>query len=183
MAEAVHLRAADRAAVRWRNGGGWTWEVLASPPCAGWDAFDWRVSIAEIDRAGPFSPLPGVRRGLALLTGELVLDLSGPGETVTLCEASEAFWFNGARPVRAEPRGGPARVLNVMARGADIAASIDRIDGSDGHGAPTLLLAGRAQTALVGSDAWPLDALDALWVSAGTAWHLAGSAHAVRFRR
>ncbi|MCZ0993430.1 HutD family protein [Streptomyces noursei] len=52
------LRADGRAAVPWRNGGGLTREVAAHPPGAGWDAFAWRVSLAEVTRDGPYSRCP-----------------------------------------------------------------------------------------------------------------------------
>ncbi|NEE21462.1 HutD family protein, partial [Streptomyces sp. SID7499] len=40
------LRAADRAPVPWKNGGGIVREIATGPEDAGTDAFDWRVSLA-----------------------------------------------------------------------------------------------------------------------------------------
>src|SRR5690606_23181136 len=53
---------------RWRNGLGWTREIHAhrSDPAGDWT---WRLSIAEIERDGPFSAFPGVDRALVLLRG------------------------------------------------------------------------------------------------------------------
>jgi len=55
------LRAAERPALPWKNGGGVTREVAATPPGVIWVHFDWRVSIAEIHSAGPFFALSGHR--------------------------------------------------------------------------------------------------------------------------
>ncbi len=52
--------------VRWRNGAGWTREIHAEPSG---DAFDWRLSIAEIEQDAPFSVFPGIERELVLLSG------------------------------------------------------------------------------------------------------------------
>ena len=49
---------------RWRNGHGWTREVLRMPEAA--EDWDWRLSIAEIERDAPFSAFPGVERELVL---------------------------------------------------------------------------------------------------------------------
>lgn len=45
----------------WRNGLGVTTEVLVQPPDAS-AGFAWRISVATITRAGPFSPFPGYDR-------------------------------------------------------------------------------------------------------------------------
>jgi len=42
------LKAADRAAIPWKNGGGVTRDVIVSPAGATLENFDWRISIAEI---------------------------------------------------------------------------------------------------------------------------------------
>lgn len=54
------------ASTPWRNGGGATRELLAWP-----DPRDWaiRLSVAEVERDGPFSQFPGVRRWFAVLSG------------------------------------------------------------------------------------------------------------------
>ena len=67
------LPAAARAAVPWKNGGGLTREVAIHPPGSDLGTFEWRVSIAQVRAAGPFSSFPGVDRQLAVLAGELAL--------------------------------------------------------------------------------------------------------------
>ncbi|MBT2486997.1 HutD family protein [Streptomyces sp. ISL-96] len=63
------LRSADREAVAWKNGGGVTREIAAYPPNAGMADFDWRISLAEVERDGPFSAFPGVDRILTMAEG------------------------------------------------------------------------------------------------------------------
>jgi environmental stress-induced protein Ves len=54
----------------WRNGGGVTRELLAWPAGGQWQV---RVSVAEIETDGPFSPFPGIERWFAVLEGGGVL--------------------------------------------------------------------------------------------------------------
>ena len=63
----VALADARRAAAPWRNGGGVTRELLrlAARPATG----SVRVSVADIEADGPFSPFPGVERWFAVLRG------------------------------------------------------------------------------------------------------------------
>ena len=58
-------RAAYRRSV-WKNGGGVTHEIIRVP--AEGD-FHWRLSVAEIDRSGPFSDFTGYSRTMVLLAG------------------------------------------------------------------------------------------------------------------
>jgi environmental stress-induced protein Ves len=108
------LRAADRAATPWKNGGGVTREIAAWPRGAGLDAFDWRVSLADVAADGPFSAFPGVDRVLTVIGGEgLVLEVEG--RAVRL-EPGAPFAFPGEAGVMARLTAGPIRDLNVMVR-------------------------------------------------------------------
>ncbi|MBJ9881917.1 HutD family protein, partial [Burkholderia cenocepacia] len=66
---AALIRAADLVASPWKNGGGVTREIGAFPPGAALDAFAWRVSVADVGTAGPFSRFDGIDRTLVLLSG------------------------------------------------------------------------------------------------------------------
>jgi environmental stress-induced protein Ves len=112
---AVILRAADRSAVAWKNGGGLTREVAVHPPGSDFDNFDWRVSLAEVRHGGPFSLFPGVDRHLAVISGQLELAIAGR-DAVTLAPDSQALFFPGDVPAAAEPVQSPVRDLNVMTR-------------------------------------------------------------------
>ena len=54
---------ADVMPQAWRNGGGQTRELLAWPHGADWSV---RISLADIEADGPFSPFPGVQRWFAV---------------------------------------------------------------------------------------------------------------------
>ena len=99
---------------RWRNGGGWTRELLAWP-----DAGDWRVrvSVADIESDGPFSSFPGVQRFFAVLDGAGVeLTIDGVAQRVKRDE--EAVRFAGSAQTSCRLLDGPIRDLNLMVRSA-----------------------------------------------------------------
>ncbi|HEY0178198.1 MAG TPA: HutD family protein [Dokdonella sp.] len=109
------IGAAEYRRVRWKNDGGWTTE-LARDADAGGDAFRWRVSIAEIERDGPFSRFPGVERDLLLLDGAgLELEIDG-GPARRLAWRFERAHFAGEADVHCRLLGGPTRDFNVMVR-------------------------------------------------------------------
>jgi uncharacterized protein len=111
------LITADRQArMPWRNGRGETREVVAWPPGASLDTFAWRVSVATIDRSGPFSHFPGVSRTLALLSGTGVrLTVGGTRIELTRCLA--AATLRGEEEVHCELMGSTVQMFNVMVRG------------------------------------------------------------------
>ncbi|MGH8200006.1 MAG: HutD/Ves family protein [Steroidobacteraceae bacterium] len=62
----------------WRNGRGFTREIAREPAVG--DDFAWRLSLADIERDGDFSPYPGYRRALVLVAGNrLQLRFRGRG--------------------------------------------------------------------------------------------------------
>lgn len=98
----------------WRNGGGVTRELLAWPVGSGGD---WlvRVSVADIDRDGPFSPFPGVQRCFTVLEGAGVV-LGFAGADTQLTPDSPPLAFDGADAPGCRLLGGSTRDLNLMAR-------------------------------------------------------------------
>ena len=59
----------DYRSMPWKNGAGRTTEIAVHPAGAALDAFAWRVSIADVERDGPFSRFPGIDRTIVLLDG------------------------------------------------------------------------------------------------------------------
>lgn len=98
----------------WRNGGGVTRELLRLP--AGGDA-DWtlRISVADIDADGPFSPFAGVTRWFTVLAGAGVR-LRWPAHARDLRVGDPPLCFDGAEAPGCALLGGPTRDLNVMVR-------------------------------------------------------------------
>lgn len=124
------LRAADRIATPWKNGGGVTREVAAFPPGAGMDDFGWRISLADVAADGPFSAFPGVDRVLTVIAGAgLVLDVEG--QVVTLDAAAPPLAFAGEAKVAARLTGGPIRDLNLMVRRGGWRAQARRMTVAD----------------------------------------------------
>jgi uncharacterized protein len=110
------IRAADYRRMRWKNGGGETIEIVVSPPDSSLDDFHWRVSMAHVASAGPFSHFAGVDRTLAVIAGDgIALALGGRGE-VQLTHETPPHVFPGDLPVDARLLGGPIDDLNVMSR-------------------------------------------------------------------
>lgn len=160
------LRAAERSAVPWKNGGGITREVAVSPAGSAFGDFDWRVSIAEIGVAGPFSLFPGVDRRMAILEGRLSLSIDGKAP-LTLSRDSAAVSFPGEVPVFAEPLGALVTDLNVMTRRARCSAALtrrtERGRAALGPGTGTRLLIARTDLSVrCGELALVLEPLDAL---------------------
>jgi hypothetical protein len=109
------LRRDSRAALPWKNGGGVTHEVAAFPAGSDLTSFDWRVSIAEVRVAGPFSLFPGVDRRMAVLEGRLALSVDAQPAASLAPDSLPAF-FPGDVPAFGEPLDGPVLDLNVMTR-------------------------------------------------------------------
>lgn len=114
-------RADEHRRMRWTNGRGFTDEVIAVPDRGAWD---WRLSIAEVNEDGPFSSLPGVERALVVADGPGMTLFVG-GSAVVL-RRYEGTRFAGDDDARAALTRGPVRDLNLMVR------------RSSGFGAPEL---------------------------------------------
>lgn len=100
----------------WKDGGGSTAEVIVQPPDASIESFEWRVSIATIERDRDFSSFPGVDRTLAVL-GRAPLTLHVEGRPACrLTPDSPPFRFPGESKVRATLSDGFSTDFNVMTR-------------------------------------------------------------------
>ncbi len=76
--------------IPWKNGGGITREIAKA---TGPKGFAWRLSIADVTEAGPFSTFPGMTRILTVIDGDgLVLTQGDVSNTLRLCEP---FRFSG----------------------------------------------------------------------------------------
>lgn len=102
----------DAPRQRWRNGGGWTHELLAWPAAENWRV---RVSVADIESDGPFSSFPGVQRLFAVLEGAGV-ELSIDGRAQRVHRDGDAVGFAGDATTRCRLLDGPTRDLNLMVR-------------------------------------------------------------------
>lgn len=110
------IRYAELRAEPWRNRGGVTRELASHPKAASAqdDAWDWRVSIAEVSKAGAFSTFPGMDRVLTVIDGELLL-LTVDGAEHPL-EKYRPFRFSGEADTASALPTGDIRDLNVITR-------------------------------------------------------------------
>ncbi len=91
----------------WKNGGGVTHEIAAeagTPPL-------WRLSVATIDRDGPFSDFSGYDRTIVALDGSVELTCNASSFALT---PLTPFIFRGEDSVTCRIAAGPARDFNVM---------------------------------------------------------------------
>ena len=105
-------RRAEFRASPWRNGGGVTHEAMRRPSTG--DAYDWRVSVAEIASSGPFSAFDGYRRHMLLLSGA-GLELEFPdGRLARLLRPGDLTSFAGSPPPECRLIAGPCVDLNLI---------------------------------------------------------------------
>ena len=90
----IVVRETEYVTVPWKNGGGLTREILKVP--ADTAVFDWRLSLATIERAGPFSTFDGYERTLVLVRGAGVELDFGPHGQATLRTPGQMAAFDGA---------------------------------------------------------------------------------------
>jgi hypothetical protein len=119
------LRACDRAMTPWKNGGGVTRQIAVFPDDAGMADFDWRVSLALVTAAGPFSAFPGVDRLMLVMEGRLELEMPG-ADPMTVVAGGPAAEFPGDAPVSARKPVSPVADVNVMIRRGRFTASLER---------------------------------------------------------
>jgi environmental stress-induced protein Ves len=139
----------------WKNGGGTTREIAAHPQGAGLETFGWRLSVAEVERDGPFSRFPGIDRTIVLLRGagmRLRAEKEMREHVVTTIGVPHAF--PGEAAIVAHLVHGATSDFNVMTRRGQWSATVETLKQ-------------RAELA-------PADAL-LLLVGAGT-WQVAGHA-------
>jgi environmental stress-induced protein Ves len=179
------VRFADLTPVPWRNGGGVTRE-LVSAGGSGLQGFDWRISIAEVNQAGPFSTFPGVDRIITVVEGEgMDLVIDGVEHVLGL---HEPLSFDGASRTECSRLAGPVRDLNVMTRNDRLSATVAIRDLSETRpiaiGASQVLVLLTGSAVVVGADGSraTLSLLDAVCPSAEHVRLVEGSGRAAVVR-
>lgn len=160
----------------WKNGGGLTRDLLAWPSAADWQ---FRISVAEVARGGPFSAYPGVQRWFAVVQGAGVLLQFGE-RSVKLNTESEPFEFDGADAPGCELVAGATLDLNLMAQRAAGQARMQRaLPGQvwlDDAPLRALFTARPAELVLDGRLVATLPAMSLAWTATATgrSWSLGG---------
>lgn len=124
--QSLLLRASDYRRMRWRNGAGWTSEILKVHGSQDRDTndWDWRLSIAEIEADAPFSAFPGVDRELVLLSGNGLRLRFDDGTVHDLLPPHDKLRFAGERAAFGELIDGPTRDFNLMWKREAVAAQL-----------------------------------------------------------
>jgi environmental stress-induced protein Ves len=118
------IRLDDCPAQPWKNGLGRTREIAVHPSNAGMDDFLWRISVAEVDSAAPFSIFPGIDRVITLLDGD-GFNMTLDGErTHALTTPCAPFAFAGEAQVAVTLAGGPTRDFNLMVRRSQVRGDV-----------------------------------------------------------
>ncbi|NVM93591.1 HutD family protein [Arthrobacter wenxiniae] len=115
------VRYASLTPAPWANGGGTTRQIAAGTAGsitlgsgAKGDPWDWRISIAEVAKAGPFSVLPGIDRILTIIDGDLIA--LTVDRTEQALEKFRPFRFSGDSSTSATLPTGSLMDLNLMTR-------------------------------------------------------------------
>ena len=113
----------------WKNGGGSTQELACWPPGADMNGFEWRVSLATVDRPGPFSVFPAIDRQIMLLGGD-GLHLRSAGWEHALDQRWQPFAFSGDDAVDGAMLGGTSKDFNLMLRRDVWQGALRVVDGA-----------------------------------------------------
>lgn len=163
MSEPRRFDVAAIAPTRWKNGAGLTREIAVAPPGAAMDDFDWRLSVAELQRDAPFSSFAGVDRRIVVLDGAGMRLTDARGALVHDLQPHEPWSFAGERALQAQLPHGPCRDFNVMTRRGRWHAELRVLRGSAAIDAAdaTLLLAVSGRWRIAGDELQPMQGL--LW--------------------
>lgn len=102
-----HIRLNSVAGTLWKNGAGTTRLLIERP--------EWRLSVATISRAAPFSSFPGLFRQMGLLAGNGVRLLpASDTPPLVLGQLGDRIQFDGTLPLTGTPLDGPVEALNLM---------------------------------------------------------------------
>jgi environmental stress-induced protein Ves len=176
-----HLAAASYRTVTWKNGGGVTSEIAVEPEGAGVsDKFLWRLSLARIERSGPFSAFDGYDRTIALVAGPgMVLDFGARG-SARIDRPMTPLAFSGEWAPGCTLIGGPTEDFNVMTDRARIRHRVERLEARTAAApvttAPTLaIFAASGATLSVDGAAIAMAARDTLVMEGAEAITLASA--------
>jgi environmental stress-induced protein Ves len=177
---------AELKAVPWKNGLGVTREIIVEPAGATMNDFLWRVSIADVDTASPFSRFPGVDRTIVLLDGDgFTMTLDGDRDHA-LTTACVPIAFPGEAVVEVALAGDATRDFNLMLRRGAVHGGIDVVRGPAtltlGHDTALLYLA-QGEAVVTDDATQPVRAGDSVVGNGAVALATGATALVVRVKR
>jgi len=109
------VQPSEHRVMPWKNGFGTTTEIAIDPPDAVVGGrFRWRLSIADVERSGPFSAFPGYERTIMVIAGR-GMDLAvGDQPARRLDRLFDPFVFSGDATAECRLLDGPIRDFNLM---------------------------------------------------------------------
>ena len=141
----------------WKNGAGMTREIAFGGPSRA--DFDWRISLAAVERDAAFSAFPGIDRCIVLWRGA-GMRLRSPDGAIehALTEPLAPWHFSGDIALDATLVDGPSSDFNVMTRRGAFRSALSCLRTADElrSGDTTLLLCHAGSWKLAGADAPPL---------------------------
>lgn len=118
------IRHAKLTPAPWKNGGGITREIASTSDDRG---LLWRLSLAEIEREGPFSLFAGLDRILTVVAGEgLVIELPERSQRL---DPMLPFRFSGTTPITAHLSTDLVRALNIFYRPDHLSVAVYPLHG------------------------------------------------------
>jgi environmental stress-induced protein Ves len=176
-----HFALRQIAATPWRNGGGLTRQIASGSTRhadADADAWDWRISVADVVEEGSFSVFAGTDRQSALAAGN-TLHLRCGDELLAFAALGDLHAFAGEMALTSDLPDGPVRLFNVMTRRDSARAELQALHSDaciETHGDSVLVLMcvrGAARTILNGLDgatgiAAPLQHGEGISIAMGT---------------
>ena len=118
--------------VAWKNGHGVTREIAQCPTS---QPYDWRLSLAEMDRNAEFSTFPGLRRILTVVAGQ-GMGFATPSEESAV-KPNEPVVFEGDLAIEATLTDGPVCNYNLIYNPERIRADVQVVTGRQNLMVPT----------------------------------------------
>ena len=130
MTEAIIIPPSSYKRMPWRNGLGYTTELLSEPdlPTLG---FEWRISIAEVAKDGAFSEFHGCDRILVILDGNGMTLSHFSGLEDKLTSRFALARFPGDQATYARLHDGPIRDFNIIFKRGVYSANVRVLEGGD----------------------------------------------------
>lgn len=110
----------------WKNGFGTTAEIAIDPPAADVGGrFRWRLSIADVERSGPFSAFPGYERTIMVIAGRGMDLRVGDGPARRLDRLFEPLVFSGDSAAECRLLDGPIHDFNLMVERSSLRSRLE----------------------------------------------------------
>ncbi len=106
----------------WKNGAGTTREIAREGEG---DAWQWRISIADVVAEAPFSSFPGVDRILVLLQGDGIALTFEDGQRMDVLPPFGSARFAGEAALVGTPVSGATRDFNLMWQRSRVSARLE----------------------------------------------------------